>query len=84
MRRMELLQGLRLMKLEEVYGCTYCGALAVVATWYLTKTLVACYIFGAPRVGDAGLLGWFKMPIYRIVNAAGPVPFVPPSGAFLG
>lgn len=65
-----------------VTGHSLGGALAVVATWYLnTKKLAACYTFGAPRVGDAGLLGWFKTPIYRIVNAADPVPFVPPSGA---
>lgn len=67
-----------------VTGHSLGGALAVVATWYLSSTtLAACYTFGAPRVGDAGLLGWFKTPIYRIVNAADPVPFVPPSGAFL-
>ena len=45
--------------------------------------MAACYTFGAPRVGDNQLQGRFKTPIYRIVNAADPVPFLPPSGAFL-
>lgn len=64
-----------------VCGHSLGGALAVVATWYLSsKQMAACYTFGAPRVGDHGLLGWFKTPIYRIVNAADPVPYVPPSG----
>ncbi len=67
-----------------VTGHSLGGALAVVATWYLSsKRLAACYTFGAPRVGDTGLLGWFRTPIYRIVNAADPVPFVPPSGAVI-
>lgn len=67
-----------------VTGHSLGGALAVVATWYLSsKTLAACYTFGAPRVGDDGLLGWFKTPIYRIVNAADPIPLLPPSGGFV-
>ena len=67
-----------------ITGHSLGGALAVVATWYISsKQLAACYTFGAPRVGDAGLLGWYKTPIYRIVNAADPVPFVPPSGRFV-
>ncbi len=67
-----------------ITGHSLGGALAVVATWYTSsKQLAACYTFGAPRVGDAGLLGWYKTPIYRIVNAADPVPFVPPSGRFV-
>lgn len=67
-----------------VTGHSLGGALAVVATWYQSsQRLAACYTFGAPRVGDEKLLGRFKTPIYRIVNAADPVPFVPPSGATL-
>ncbi len=57
------------------------GALAVVATWFQSgQRLAACYTFGAPRMGDSRLQGRFKTPIYRVVNAADPVPFVPPSG----
>ncbi len=67
-----------------ITGHSLGGALAVVATWYISsKQLAACYTFGAPRVGDDGLLGWYKTPIYRIVNEADPVPFVPPSGRFV-
>lgn len=63
-----------------VTGHSLGGALSVVATWYLSaQKLAACYTFGAPRVGDQGLEGRFKTPIYRIVNAADPVPFIPPS-----
>ena len=67
-----------------ITGHSLGGALAVVATWYQsTQRLAACYTFGAPRVGDQRLMGLFKTPIYRIVNAADPVPFAPPSGAAL-
>ena len=67
-----------------ITGHSLGGALAVVATWYQSaQRLAACYTFGAPRVGDHRLMGLFKTPIYRIVNAADPVPFVPPSGATL-
>ena len=60
------------------------GALAVVATWYQSSArLAACYTFGAPRVGDHGLIDRFRTPIYRIVNGPDPAPFVPPSGAFI-
>ncbi len=45
--------------------------------------LAACYTFGTPRVGDDGRLGCFKTPIYRIINAAYPIPIVPPSGRFI-
>lgn len=64
-----------------IAGHSLGGALAVVATWYQSSArLAACYTFGAPRVGDQGLIDRFKTPIYRIVNGPDPVPFVPPSG----
>lgn len=78
--RLEGTEGLPLY----ITGHSLGGALAVVATWYQSsQRLAACYTFGAPRVGDDQLQGRFKTPIYRIVNAADPVPFVPPSGIFL-
>jgi triacylglycerol lipase len=65
-----------------IAGHSLGGALAVVATWYQSSArLAACYTFGAPRVGNQGLIDRFKTPIYRIVNGPDPVPFVPPSGA---
>ena len=65
-----------------ITGHSLGGALAVVATWYQSSArLAACYTFGAPRVGDQGLIDRFKTPIYRVVNGPDPVPFVPPSGA---
>ena len=63
-----------------ITGHSLGGALAVVATWYQSsENLAACYTFGAPRVGDIGLMDRFKTPIYRIVNGPDPVPFAPPS-----
>lgn len=68
-----------------ITGHSLGGALAVLATWYLSSdSLAACYTFGSPRVGDHGLLNHFRTPIYRIVNGADPVPWVPPSGRMLG
>ncbi len=64
-----------------ITGHSLGGALATLATWYRSgESLAACYTFGAPRVGDAGLMDRFRTPIYRIVNGIDPVPFVPPSG----
>ena len=64
-----------------ITGHSLGGALATLATWYLKgDSLAACYTFGAPRVGDNGLMDRFRTPIYRIVNGADPIPFVPPSG----
>ncbi len=63
-----------------ITGHSLGGALAVVATWYQSsEKLAACYTFGAPRVGDNGLMGRFKTPIYHIVNGPDPIPFAPPS-----
>lgn len=67
-----------------IAGHSLGGALATLATWYLPgRKLAACYTFGAPRVGDTGLMNRYRTPIYRIVNGADPVPFVPPSGAVI-
>lgn len=64
-----------------ITGHSLGGALATLATWYIAgDRLAACYTFGSPRVGDDGLTNRFRTPIYRIVNGADPVPFVPPSG----
>ena len=64
-----------------ITGHSLGGALAVVATWFQSsERLAACYTFGAPRVGDQGLIDRFKTPIYRIVNGPDPVTLVPPSG----
>ena len=55
------------------------GAIAVVATWYMKmQRLAACYTFGAPKIGDIGLLGRFRTPIYRVVNGRDPIPNYPP------
>ena len=64
-----------------ITGHSLGGALAVVGTWFQSShRLAACYTFGAPRVGDQGLIDRFKTPIYRIVNGPDPVTLVPQSG----
>lgn len=64
-----------------VTGHSLGGALATLATWHMQHMqggrLVACYTFGAPRVGDGGFRDHCHVPVYRIVNGADPVPFVP-------
>ena len=67
-----------------IAGHSLGGALAVVATWRnAADNNAACYTFGSPRVGNAKLGAAFKTPIYRVVNAADPVPSVPPPGLFI-
>ena len=64
-----------------ITGHSLGGAIAVAATWFQSSPrLAACYTFGAPRVGDQGLIDRFETPIYRIVNGPDPVTLVPPSG----
>lgn len=64
-----------------VTGHSLGGALATIATWYIDGArLAACYTFGAPRSGDRFIGRRYRTPVYRIVNAIDPVPFVPPSG----
>ena len=64
-----------------ITGHSLGGALAVVATWYQSmQRLAACYTFGAPRVGNSGLIGRFRTPIYRVVNGGDPIPKLPPAG----
>ena len=75
----ELLEGDEDLPLY-ITGDSLGGALATLATWCRPgESLAACYTFGAPRVGDSGLIDRFRTPIYRIVNGVDPVPFVPPS-----
>ncbi len=63
-----------------ITGHSMGGAIAMVATWYITMSrLAACYTFGAPKIGDDGPLGRFRTPIYRVVNGLDPVPDLPPS-----
>jgi triacylglycerol lipase len=67
-----------------ITGHSLGGALAVVATWYQSSEyLAACYTFGAPRVGDQGLIDRFRTPIYRIVNGPDPMTLMPPAQRFV-
>jgi triacylglycerol lipase len=67
-----------------ICGHSLGGALAIVATWKLeSRYNAACYTFGGPRVGNSACADRFKTPIYRIVNGADPVPFIPPTNRFV-
>jgi len=66
-----------------ITGHSLGGALALIATRHFNSdNLAACYTFGSPRVGNEEFGDEIKPPIYRIVNAYDPVPFLPPSGLF--
>lgn len=61
-----------------VTGHSLGGALALIATRALNSdNLAACYTFGSPKVGNSEFADIIKPPIYRIVNASDPVPWLP-------
>lgn len=61
-----------------ITGHSLGGALALVAARALNSdNLAACYSFGSPRVGNEEFDDEIKPPIYRVVNAYDPVPFLP-------
>jgi len=61
-----------------VTGHSLGGALALIATkFFNSDNLAACYTFGSPKVGNSDFADVIKPPIYRVVNAIDPVPFLP-------
>ena len=61
-----------------ITGHSLGGALAVVATRYLTHPKsAATYTYGGPRVGDEAFFADFRIPVYRVVNAADVVARLP-------
>ncbi len=64
-----------------ITGHSLGGALASVAVKRLSHKagISACYTFGSPKVGNKNWIADIKTPIYRLVNAADPVPTMPPS-----
>lgn len=61
-----------------ITGHSLGGALATLCTAHLSGGgLSACYIFGAPRVGNKRFSSSLRTPVYRVVNHGDPVPHVP-------
>ena len=61
-----------------ITGHSLGGALATLGAAQLTGWgLVACYTFGAPRVGNKGFSGSLRTPVYRVVNPLDTVPHMP-------
>ena len=61
-----------------ITGHSLGGALAALAAAHWSGWgLMACYTFGAPRVGNKGFSSSLRIPVYRVVNPLDPVPLVP-------
>lgn len=63
-----------------ITGHSLGGALAIVATHFLSSDLVAaCYTFGSPRVGNLAFGQSIRTPVYRVINSADLVTRLPPT-----
>lgn len=67
-----------------ITGHSLGGALALLATKLIASDVTgACYIFGAPRIGNYEFFRFIKTPVYRVVNSSDVVPRVPPGAVML-
>jgi len=68
-----------------ITGHSLGGALATIAAKELKYRhgIAACYTYGSPRVGDEEWVKEIKVPVYRVVNSADPVTWLPPKGDFV-